>query len=291
MNTFLNLVYRIVKGSPLTPSEHDENLDKISENAETVNSRLGVALKADGTLKDDSVGTDAVQAEAITPAKVPDNSIPLVKLFYEEDEGTPVRMFPATEEGRKRFADKFVNLRMIADEVKGLLSDELFLVHFELTGTSGVSNSGGTWEQQPLNLIKTNEIGSSATLVGNQVTLPAGKWRIRLFSGGFRKNGEGNFNVRMRLRRMSPGGEQTLFRSTNSTVYSPGGTSQDFSAPPVMMYGQIELAEETLVELQAWAGSIGGSQSWFYEDMSSGPQEPNVWTIAEFRRLGGEPSS
>lgn len=59
------LVYRLIKGSALTASEHDENLRKIRDFSNALAALFGVSLNADGTLKAGAVNATTVLANRI----------------------------------------------------------------------------------------------------------------------------------------------------------------------------------------------------------------------------------
>jgi hypothetical protein len=65
------LTYRLVKGSPITAAEHDQNLRTIRDFVNALSALFGVALNADGTLKAGSVNATTVLADRIiTQAKM-----------------------------------------------------------------------------------------------------------------------------------------------------------------------------------------------------------------------------
>jgi hypothetical protein len=72
------LVFRLIKGSPLTAAEGDGNLTIIRDAFNALQALFGVVLKPNGTLKDGAVGSTAVIADGVvtnaklaTDAKMP----------------------------------------------------------------------------------------------------------------------------------------------------------------------------------------------------------------------------
>lgn len=65
-----DLIYRLVKGSPLTPAEGDANLETLADEIELMRDKIASQINEDGTLKDNSVSTAALQDRAVTRAKL-----------------------------------------------------------------------------------------------------------------------------------------------------------------------------------------------------------------------------
>lgn len=66
----LTLVKRLVKGSKLTPAEMDQDLTDIEGAVNSLKNFFNVALNPDGTLKNNTVGTNAILDRAVTQAKL-----------------------------------------------------------------------------------------------------------------------------------------------------------------------------------------------------------------------------
>jgi microcystin-dependent protein len=67
----VTIVKRLDKGEPLTPVEHDQNLQNLKEAIEALQALVGVVLNEDGSLKDGAVnGTSKVSDGVITLAKL-----------------------------------------------------------------------------------------------------------------------------------------------------------------------------------------------------------------------------
>jgi hypothetical protein len=64
------LTLRIPKGSPLTSEEHDDNLKLLRDFADGLAKLFEIVFNADGTLKNDSVGTASIKDRAVTQAKL-----------------------------------------------------------------------------------------------------------------------------------------------------------------------------------------------------------------------------
>ena len=65
-----DLIYRLVKGSPLTPAEGDANLATLADEIELMRDKIASQINDDGTLKDNSVSTAALQDRSVTRAKL-----------------------------------------------------------------------------------------------------------------------------------------------------------------------------------------------------------------------------
>lgn len=62
------LVFRLIKGTPLTAAEGDSNLRKIRDFCNSLEQLFGVVLKPNGTLKDGAVGSTSVIADGVVTA-------------------------------------------------------------------------------------------------------------------------------------------------------------------------------------------------------------------------------
>lgn len=65
-----DLIYRLIKGSPLTPAEGDANLATLADEIELMRDKIASQINEDGTLKDNSASTAALQDRAVTRAKL-----------------------------------------------------------------------------------------------------------------------------------------------------------------------------------------------------------------------------
>lgn len=61
----VTIVKRLDKGEPLTPVEHDQNLQNLKEAIEALQDLVGVVLNEDGTLKDGAVSATAKMVNGI----------------------------------------------------------------------------------------------------------------------------------------------------------------------------------------------------------------------------------
>lgn len=77
------LVLRLVKGSPLTMAEHDNNLTILKNFSNSLAALVAVSLNTDGTLKDDSVQEADIQDRQISARK-----LKLTALPFFVDEGS-----------------------------------------------------------------------------------------------------------------------------------------------------------------------------------------------------------
>lgn len=64
------LVYRLIKGEPLTSEDHDNNQQIIEDFLNGLAALFSVVFDASGRLKDDSVGTSAILDRAVTQRKL-----------------------------------------------------------------------------------------------------------------------------------------------------------------------------------------------------------------------------
>lgn len=126
---------------------------------------------------------------------------------------------------------------------------QLFHVRDEKTsGTTGGSFASGSWLTHTLNTTKTNEI-SGASLAANQITLPAGTYRLHASACGY------NTDITIaKIKNVTDGTDQligTVERSANNT-----GTCRS------IINGTFTIAGSKVFELQqrcTFSGSFGQS--------------------------------
>lgn len=78
----LSLIKRLVLGHKITPAQEDQNMTDIENAINGFAAELAVSLNPDGTLKNNTVSTAAIQDRAVTLAKLAFQS-----LFYAVDSG------------------------------------------------------------------------------------------------------------------------------------------------------------------------------------------------------------
>lgn len=107
------------------------------------------------------------------------------------------------------------------------------------SGTDGGGSSAGTWNVRDLNTVKTNQI-TGASLASNQITLPAGTYRIRADAPAFQ------------VRR-----HQIRLQNVTDTAVEMVGTSEisgdsSVSTTRSFLTGRFTIAAEKTFELQHW---------------------------------------
>lgn len=78
----ISFVKRLVKGTKVTPAEEDQNWTTCENALNGFQAQLAAALNPNGTLKNDSVSTDAIQDRAVTLRK-----LAFLSSFYALDTG------------------------------------------------------------------------------------------------------------------------------------------------------------------------------------------------------------
>lgn len=148
-------------------------------------------------------------------------------------------------------------------------SPSLLHVRHELaSGTNGGDASASTWNTRPINTTKTNTI-AGASLLSNQITLPAGDYRIKAWSiaclAGFHK---------LRLRDI-----------TSSTTLVVGRSNFSGSAicTDANLVGAFTLISESDLEIQHWIQTISSAGGDMGSAVSSGESEVylDVWIEQE----------
>lgn len=77
-----DLTYRLVKGTPLTPTEGDNNLRYLKNAVDALSQLFGVALNPDGTVKNSAVSTASLADRSVTV-----NKLAFLSAFYYVDSG------------------------------------------------------------------------------------------------------------------------------------------------------------------------------------------------------------
>jgi hypothetical protein len=119
----------------------------------------------------------------------------------------------------------------------------LFHVREELPdGTDAGGSTGGTWHTRALNTVVTNEI-AGATLVGNQINLPAGNYYISANSPALIAS-----NITLRLRNITDGTD--VLRGLNQFT-----STSDNVTIRALMFERFSLAATKTLEVQLWVQS------------------------------------
>jgi len=133
------------------------------------------------------------------------------------------------------------------------LPDILHVRQEETSGTNAATGSAATWNVRVLNTVKTNLI-TGASLATNQITLPAGTYRIRASAGA-----------------VDIDRHQLRFRNVTDGTTAVNGTSElsndgDYSMTNSLLYGRFTIAAEKDFELQHYteltsSASLGNATS------------------------------
>ena len=139
----------------------------------------------------------------------------------------------------------------------------------QASGTDAGTFTSGAWQTRVLNTTPTNTI-TGASLASNQVTLPAGTYRVEASAPGVQVN-----THKLRLRDTTGG--TTLVVGNNATTLSgnPSGSVAH-------LRGQFTLAGASVLELQHWCNSTK-STNGLGASASSG--EVEVYAEAFFERI------
>ena len=153
------------------------------------------------------------------------------------------------------------------------------LLHVRDERSSGTANSdigtGTTWTQRVLNTSKTNEI-SSATLVSNQISLPAGTYYIDAEAPHFLVADAGHIDGKSKLYNITDSSDILVGNTISMEGNSSGVVRGVFRS---RIRGRFTLAGTKTVEIrsiQSTPGSIpaaGFSTTEVYTDVS-------IWKIA-----------
>ncbi len=115
------------------------------------------------------------------------------------------------------------------------------------SGVEGGAANGGTWNERPINTVQHNSI-VGASLAANEITMPAGSYRIDAHAGVHRVDRNA-----LRLRDTTAG--TTLLAGIS--IYTSNGA---FASNTNHMSGYFTLAVESVLRLQMWTESgIGGN--------------------------------
>ena len=128
--------------------------------------------------------------DSIDTAELTDNGVTLAKmahgtqgdLIYMAASGAPTYLAAGTAGHRLKTGGAAANPSWAADAFGGQL---LHVTDEKIGATEGGSFSSGAWRTRTLQTEETNEI-TSATLVSNQITLPAGTYMIDAWASAYR---------------------------------------------------------------------------------------------------------
>lgn len=126
------------------------------------------------------------------------------------------------------------------------LSNGMYYLHIrdeKPTGTNGGNLVIG-WNDRDLNTIKTNTLTDSSPLSTNQITLPAGTYKLKCNVVVYQLAGN------------NTGGQSQIYDVTNSTTLLYGLTTSDYAgygSPSSTITGTFTLTGETIIKLQSWA--------------------------------------
>lgn len=141
------------------------------------------------------------------------------------------------------------------------------------SGTSGGTFTSGSWQTRTLNAVMSNDM-NIAVLSSNQITLPAGTYRVFIAVPAFFV-----VNHKARLRSITLG--NTLLVGTSETAQATGGT-----ATKSIIAGKIALTSTQVLEVQHQCQTTS-SGTGFGQASSFGELE--IYTVAEFTLVGGPP--
>lgn len=137
-------------------------------------------------------------------------------------------------------------------------------------GTAGGAAVATTWTGRVLNTVVANTI-ANASLAANQITLPAGTYRIDAASQFF------NLAARVRLRLRNTTGGATLLLGACS--FSAAGQGLEIS-----LGGQFTLAATSVLELQYWSAAAVATNGLGVESSSTGG-ENEVFTSVVIEKI------
>ena len=138
-----------------------------------------------------------------------------------------------------KIKDANVTLAKLAPDAMGDFGHKLLHIQDQKgTGTAGGTFTAGAWRTRDLNTVLTNEI-PSATLVSNQISLPAGTYFIIASAPAFRTN-----NHKAKLRNITDGADILIGLSEFST------TTGDQAMTPSRVIGRFTIAGTKVLELQ-----------------------------------------
>ena len=177
-----------VPNTVIESAKVNENFDEIIA---TVNGNLTSANLADNAvttkkITDFNVTENKIALGAITEAKIADNSISTAKIqdgAVTADKVASDAIATANIQDDAITADKLSSGAITADALDSgvftALQQILIVVDEKPSATSGGTFTSGAWRTRDLNTVRYNTI-TGASLASNQITLPAGTYKIRV---------------------------------------------------------------------------------------------------------------
>lgn len=146
------------------------------------------------------------------------------------------------------------------------------VLHVRNQTNSGVNNTesflgNGTWQQRVLNTVVTNTI-TGASLASNQITLPAGTYKVNMAQAAIYQQGGSNMTLQHRLRNVTD--------STTPLASGQSFTSVSGAAQTAILLGQFTLAAAKVLELDLYANGSGPPVPNFGPGQAGG--EVIAWT-------------
>lgn len=135
------------------------------------------------------------------------------------------------------------------------------------SGTNGGAATSGSWQTMPLNT-KDNDTANIANLTSNQITLPAGTYKVHASAPFYRGSGE----------------QMRLYNITNSSVLVTGNTSSSATTDNTETINEINgiftLTAQSILQLQ-YQVSISNAAG-LGQGLSFGPE---VYAVIEFEMI------
>ena len=182
-----------------------------------------------------------------------------VSILDEDDMASNSATSLASQQSIKAYVDNFIG------------NGYLHVRDAKSSGSGGGTFTSGAWRTRTLNTALTNTI-SGASLSTNQITLPAGTYRITATAPYNKGNGTATALHKMRLRNM-----------TASTTLIEGASHEsplDAMTQHAHLVGSFTLASSSALELQHYSNTTGT----FGEATSIGSGE--VYAEVEIQRIG-----
>lgn len=182
-----------------------------------------------------------------------------VSILDEDDMASDSETSLVTQQSVKAYVDNFIG------------SGYLHVRDAKSSGSGGGTFTSGAWRTRVLNTAVTNTI-SGASLSSNQITLPAGTYRISATAPYNKGNGTGVTLHKMRLRNI-----------TASTTLLEGSSHEsplDAMTQHAHLVGSFTLGTSSAIELQHYCSFTGT----FGEATSIGSGE--VYAEVEIQRIG-----
>lgn len=168
------------------------------------------------------------------------------------------------------FANKVANAMPVAKAVTDAIISILVVADEKTSGTAGGTFNSGAWRTRDLTAVKYNGI-TGASLVANQVTLPAGTYLVEGDAPALRVNGH-----QARLQNITDG--TTLIWGSPELSEQAGAIVSNRSR----IQGVVTLAATKVLEIQHIC-QTSFATSGFGPNMSWGLE---VYTTAKFHRIG-----